>query len=106
MSDSTQCSIYRLRLVLNGVSPLVWRRFLLSSETNLTDLHKLLGLAFGWSDFYLESISKWGLRGSSQFRSLFSLHSRIPTNKGLPELVIQHLCPHLEQIMRAGLSCL
>src|SRR5271165_903322 len=25
MSDPTQCSVYRLRLVLNGVSPLVWR---------------------------------------------------------------------------------
>src|SRR6266403_3363736 len=53
MSDSTSCSIYRLRVVLNGVSPLVWRRFLVSSKTNLADLHEILQLAFGWSDFYL-----------------------------------------------------
>ena len=53
MNDPTRFSIYQLRAVLNGVSPLVWRRFLLSSETSLADLHKMLQLAFGWSDFYL-----------------------------------------------------
>jgi hypothetical protein len=53
MNDPTQISIYQLRAVLNGVSPLVWRRLLLSSETTLADLHKILQLAFGWSDFYL-----------------------------------------------------
>jgi len=53
MSEPTLCSIYRLRVVLNGVSPLVWRRLLVSSETNLTDLHEILQLAFGWSGFYL-----------------------------------------------------
>ena len=45
--------MYRLRVVLNGVSPLVWRRLLVSSETNLADLHEILQLAFGWSGFYL-----------------------------------------------------
>ena len=53
MNDPTQFSIYQLRAVLNGVSPLVWRRFLLFSETSLADLHKILQLAFGWSEFYL-----------------------------------------------------
>ena len=38
MSDPRQYSIYRLRLVVNGVSPMVWRRFLVSSKTNLADL--------------------------------------------------------------------
>ena len=53
MNDPTQISVYQLRAVLNGVSPLVWRRLLLSSATTLADLHKILQLAFGWSDFYL-----------------------------------------------------
>ena len=45
----------------------------------------------------LESISNWGLRSLLlNFPFLFSLHSRIPTNEGLPELVIEHLRPHLE----------
>ena len=52
MNDPTQVSICQLRAVLNGVSPLVWRRLLLSSETTLADLHKILQLAFGWSLAY------------------------------------------------------
>ena len=52
MNDPTQLSIYQLRAVLNGVSPLVWRRFWLSSETSLADLHEILQLAFGWTGFY------------------------------------------------------
>jgi Plasmid pRiA4b ORF-3-like protein len=53
MNDPTQLSIYQLRAVLNGVNPLVWRRFLLCIETSLADLHNILQLAFGWSGFYL-----------------------------------------------------
>ena len=53
MSDTTLRSIYRLRVVLDGVSPLVWRRFLVSSKTHLADLHEILELAFGWNGFYL-----------------------------------------------------
>ena len=52
MNDPRQLSIYQLRAVLHGVSPLVWRRFVLSSETSLADLHKILQLAFGWGGFY------------------------------------------------------
>ena len=60
MNDPTQLSIYQLRAVLNGVSPLVWRRFLLAGETSLADLHKVLQLAFGWSNFYLyEVLHSW-----------------------------------------------
>ena len=45
----------------------------------------------------IESISNRGLRGLLlNLRLLFSLHSRIPTNEGLPELVIEYLRPHLE----------
>jgi hypothetical protein len=37
-----------------------------------------------------ESISNRGLRGLLlNFRLLFGLHSRIPANEGLPELVIE-----------------
>ena len=43
-----------------------------------------------------ESISNWGLCTLLNLRLLFSLHSRIPTNEGLPELVIEYLRPHLE----------
>jgi hypothetical protein len=46
---------------------------------------------------FFESISNQGLRGHLlNLRLLFSLHSRIPTNEGLPELVIEYLRPHLQ----------
>jgi hypothetical protein len=53
MNDPTPLSIYQFRAVLNGVSPMVWRRILLASETSLAGLHEVLQLAFGWSGFYL-----------------------------------------------------
>ena len=52
--------------------------------------------AAGLSQFH-ESISKRGLRRLLlNLGLLFSLHSRIPTNEGLPELVIEYLRPDLE----------
>src|SRR5271166_3705534 len=45
----------------------------------------------------LESISNRGLCDLLlNFRLLFVLHSRIPANEGLPELVIEHLCSDLQ----------
>jgi hypothetical protein len=45
----------------------------------------------------LESILKRGLCGLLlNFQLLFVLHSRIPANEGLPELVIEHLRSDLQ----------
>jgi hypothetical protein len=46
-------AIYQLRAVLRGVSPLVWRRLLVSGETPLAGLHDILQRAFAWSDEHL-----------------------------------------------------
>ena len=46
-------SIYQLRLVLSKVSPLIWRRFLVSSETSIAQLHACIQIAFGWSGEHL-----------------------------------------------------
>lgn len=45
--------IYQLRVVLRGVSPLVWRRLLVGSDTSLAELHEILQHAFAWSDDHL-----------------------------------------------------
>src|SRR5271165_5939218 len=42
-------AIYQLRVVLRGVSPLIWRRLLVVSETSLGELHEILQSALGWS---------------------------------------------------------
>jgi hypothetical protein len=46
-------AIYQLRVVLCGVSPLVWRRLLVVSETSLAELHDVLQTAFDWSGEHL-----------------------------------------------------
>ena len=40
-------------MVLRDVSPLVWRRLLISSETSLAQLHEFLLRAFAWSGEHL-----------------------------------------------------
>jgi hypothetical protein len=50
----------------------------------------------------VENISKWGLSGLLvNVRFLLSLHPRIPANKGLPELVIEHLHLHLKEVLES-----
>src|SRR5262249_9409219 len=46
-------AIYQLRVLLCGVSPLVWRRLLVISETSLAELHEILQTAFAWSGEHL-----------------------------------------------------
>lgn len=46
-------SIYQLYLWIKDVTPLIWRRFLINSETTLADLHHMIQISMGWSDTYL-----------------------------------------------------
>ena len=42
-------SVYQLRVVVRGVSPLIWRRLLIPADTTIADLHAVLQVAFGWT---------------------------------------------------------
>lgn len=46
-------SVYQLRVVLNGISPLIWRRLVVSAGTTIAELHAVLQTAFGWSGEHL-----------------------------------------------------
>jgi hypothetical protein len=54
-------AIYQLRVVLCGVSPLVWRRLLVVNETSLGELHEILQNAFDWSGEHLHSFFAFAL---------------------------------------------
>jgi len=41
--------IYQVRLVLAGISPMIWRRWLVSSETTIAQLHPYIQVALDWS---------------------------------------------------------
>ena len=51
-SDLTP-SVYQLRVVIQGISPLIWRRLLIRSDMFLATLHTTLQTALAWSDVYL-----------------------------------------------------
>ena len=46
-------TVYQLRVVLAGISPMVWRRLLVPAETSVAGLHAILQAAFRWSDEHL-----------------------------------------------------
>lgn len=52
---------YQLRVVLAGISPLIWRRLLVAGDTTITQLHEILQAAFGWSDEHLHRFTIHGI---------------------------------------------
>lgn len=44
---------YLVYVWIRDIHPLLWRRFLVRADSTLTDLHWILQIAFGWTDFHL-----------------------------------------------------
>ncbi len=53
MSDSSLPVIYQLKVLLLGISPMIWRRLLVKSDSAIADLHYILQIAMGWEDIHL-----------------------------------------------------
>ena len=53
-------SIYQFRIVLREISPLIWRRLLVCSDTTLAHLHTMLQITFDWSDEHLHTFHVHG----------------------------------------------
>jgi hypothetical protein len=52
-SPQSSATIYQLRLVQAGISPMIWRRLLISSETSIAQLHEYIQIAFDWGGEHL-----------------------------------------------------
>jgi len=52
-ATTTVPTVYQLRVVLAGVSPLIWRQLLVPDETTIAGLHAVLQTAFGWGGEHL-----------------------------------------------------
>ena len=52
--------IYQLRIVLRGISPLIWRRLLIRGDTTLAQLHLILQIIFDWSNEHLHCFHVFG----------------------------------------------
>src|SRR5215475_5745489 len=53
MPEPPEPNIYQLRVVLLGISPIIWRRLLVRGDSTIADLHAALQTAFGWSGDHL-----------------------------------------------------
>jgi len=76
-SPSSQAPVvYQLRVVLRGISPLIWRRLLIRGDSTIADLHATLQTAFGWSGEHLHR---------------FVIHGRVYGTDGLTDPRRVHL---------------
>jgi Plasmid pRiA4b ORF-3-like protein len=75
--------IYQLRIILRGISPLIWRRLLVRSETTLAQLHAILQILFAWSDEHLYSFHVHGREyGSNGARPAYIRISDLHLHRG------------------------
>lgn len=52
-ASSHAAEIYQFHAYIRRISPLIWRRILVHSDSTIADLHYILQIAFGWTDTYL-----------------------------------------------------
>jgi hypothetical protein len=45
--------VYQLKIVLRDISPLIWRRVLVTSDTTIATLHAIVQTVMGWEDAHL-----------------------------------------------------
>src|SRR5436853_7808537 len=54
MSNTDQTvRVYQLRIWIRKISPQLWRRLLVRSDSTIAELHDTLQIAFGWADDHL-----------------------------------------------------
>jgi hypothetical protein len=53
MSQASNVSVYQFKVTLNGIKPPIWRRIQVRSDTTLYELHQILQVVMGWSDYHL-----------------------------------------------------
>jgi Plasmid pRiA4b ORF-3-like protein len=52
-STEQAVQVYQLRVWIREISPQIWRRLLVRSDSTIAQLHEILQIAFGWSDEHL-----------------------------------------------------
>jgi hypothetical protein len=51
MEHDSQPKVYCVHVWIRGIHPMLWRRFLVRSDSTLADLHVVLQIGFDWTDF-------------------------------------------------------
>jgi hypothetical protein len=53
MEHDSQLEVYFVHVWIREIHPMLWRRFLVRSDSSLADLHVILQIGFNWTDFHL-----------------------------------------------------
>jgi hypothetical protein len=54
--------IYQFRICLKDITPMILRRILIQGNKTLADLHRVIQIVMGWTDYHLNEfiIPNWG----------------------------------------------
>ena len=52
--------VYQLKVSLRDISPMIWRRLLVTDTTTIAHLHDILQIALGWEDLHLHRFRIYG----------------------------------------------
>lgn len=52
--------LYFIKVSLQGISPMVWRRLRMPGKTSLAKLHQAIQIAYSWNDEYLHQFHIYG----------------------------------------------
>lgn len=52
IEDST-VQVYQLKIAIQGIKPMIWRRVLVRSDSSIADLHYIIQIAMDWDDVHL-----------------------------------------------------
>ncbi|MGA2705335.1 MAG: plasmid pRiA4b ORF-3 family protein [Isosphaeraceae bacterium] len=53
MTHDTVPEVYQFHVWIRQITPMIWRRLLVRSNSSLADLHAIIQIAFGWSNTHL-----------------------------------------------------
>lgn len=59
-TKTVDVEIYQLHVWIRQISPMIWRRLRVRSDSSIADLHYTLQIAFGWSDEHLNQFHIYG----------------------------------------------
>ncbi len=55
--EKNSIKVYQLRVSLLGISPSIWRRILVRSDSSIADLHYTIQISMGWTDQHLSQLN-------------------------------------------------
>ena len=63
MSEAIGPTIYQLKVVLLGISPMIWRRLLASGDSTIAKLYFTFQIAMGWIDVHRPRFFSLSIKG-------------------------------------------